>query len=131
MSGDHEQPAETGRIASLSPGQIFVFGSNLAGLHEGGAARQAFEDFGAQWGVGEGPSGRTYAFPTLTADFQQVSDLQLQESLACFYRYAIAHPNLEFILTKVGVGIAGFPEEKMRQLFEHAPANVIEPRDWR
>jgi hypothetical protein len=74
---------------------VFVFGSNLTGRDGRGAARQAYEQFGAQRGVGGGRTGRTYAFPTLTADGTRVSDEHLQLSVAKFYRYAAAHPEVE------------------------------------
>lgn len=38
------------RITELKPNEVFVFGSNLAGAHAGGAARIAMERFGAVWG---------------------------------------------------------------------------------
>ena len=49
-------------ITHLSSCEVFVFGSNLAGHHHGGAARMAHEQFGAEWGVGVGPTGQCYAF---------------------------------------------------------------------
>ena len=61
------------RIEELSSGEIFVFGSNLNGNHYGGAARIAYEKFGAEWGVAEGLSGSTYAIPTLDKEMQPVS----------------------------------------------------------
>lgn len=60
------------RIEELSSGEIFVFGSNLNGNHYGGAARIAYEKFGAEWGVAEGLSGNTYAIPTLDKEMQSV-----------------------------------------------------------
>ena len=52
-------------ITHLSACEVFVFGSNLAGHHHGGAARMAHECFGAEWGVGVGPTGQCYAIPTM------------------------------------------------------------------
>lgn len=52
-------------ITHLNEGEIFVFGSNLAGMHGGGAARVAHRYFGAEWGVGVGSTGQTYAIPTM------------------------------------------------------------------
>ena len=53
------------RISELKENEIFVFGSNLAGAHGGGAARFAYERFGAVWGEGMGLHGQTYAIPTM------------------------------------------------------------------
>ena len=47
-------------ITELSKCEIFVFGSNLEGQHAGGAARFAYDKFGAEWGNGVGPQGRCY-----------------------------------------------------------------------
>lgn len=118
-------------ITSLEPNEVFVFGSNMAGAHSGGAARTASEKFGAEWGIPEGLTGQCYAFPTLTEFLKQVSNTQLKASRLKFYQTANAHPELTFLLTKVGTGIAGFPEERMRKLFTNAPSNVVKPEDWR
>ena len=53
------------RISNLRPGEIFVFGSNLAGMHGGGAARIAVDRFGAIMGQGVGLQGQSYAIPTM------------------------------------------------------------------
>ena len=117
-------------IDILKPNQVFIFGSNAAGKHAGGAAAQAYEDFGAKWGIGEGLEGQSYAFPTLDANFQKVSNTRLHASRLKLYECAERHPDKEFLLTKVGCGIAGFPEEKMRKLFANAPKNITKPRGW-
>ena len=117
-------------INELNPDQIFVFGSNLAGNHAGGAAKQAHESFGAEWGVGEGLTGQSYAFPTLTENFQKVSNTQLKSARLKLYQTANKYPDKEFLLTKVGCGIAGFPEKKMIGIFRNAPKNITKPEDW-
>ena len=48
------------RITRLQPDEIFVFGSNLEGMHGGGAARVAYEAFGTVWGQGVGLQGQRY-----------------------------------------------------------------------
>jgi hypothetical protein len=118
-------------ITRLQPNEIFVFGSNQGGRHAGGAARLAKEKFGAQEGVGEGLTGQSYAFPTLTADFERVSRKSLEASRDRLFATARAHPGKIFLLTKVGCGIAGFAEDEIRPLFENPPANVLPPEDWR
>lgn len=117
-------------IDSLKPNQVFIFGSNAAGHHYGGAAHQPYEQFGAEWGVGEGLTGQAYAFPTLTADMQKVSYTELKASRLKLYKTAEAHPDKEFLLTKVGCGIAGFEESKIKALFRNAPSNITKPADW-
>lgn len=117
-------------IDELAANEIFVFGSNLAGRHLGGAAHQAHEQFGAEMGVGEGLTGQSYAFPTLTAEFKKVNHVQLQASRDLLYRVANGLPSHRFLLTKVGCGIAGFDEAIIQTLFIDAPDNIIKPEDW-
>ena len=117
-------------IGKLKSNEVFVFGSNRAGLHAGGAARMAREKFGARQGVGEGLTGQSYAFPTLTEHFEKVSPESLGASRDRLFETARRHPDKTFLLTKVGCGIAGFSEDEIRPLFANAPANVILPDDW-
>ena len=117
-------------IESLKQNQIFVFGSNLAGKHYGGAARQANIHFGAQMGIGDGLTGQTYAFPTLDENFGVRSDDEIAKSVEQLFECAKANPDLEFLLTKVGCGIAGYDETYMIEKFKHAPENVVKPEGW-
>lgn len=117
-------------ISSLKQNQIFIFGSNLAGNHAGGAARYAYDNFDAEWGVGEGLTGRCYAFPTLTKNMAQVSNTELKASRLNLYKTANDNPDKEFLLTKVGCGIAGFPEWRIKKLFTNVPINIIKPEGW-
>ncbi len=55
-------------ITSLDEDEVFVFGSNLAGMHAGGAARVAYERFGAVMGQGVGMQGQSYAIPTMQGE---------------------------------------------------------------
>lgn len=118
-------------ITKLKDNEIFVFGSNLAGHHIGGAARQAYEDFGALWGRGEGLMGQSYAFPTLNVAFQKRKLIQLGASVFKLYKCCEDNPDKEFLLTKVGCGIAQYPEEEMKNLFINPPKNLILPPEWR
>jgi hypothetical protein len=85
-------------ITTLEPGQIFVFGSNLAGAHAGGAARYAKDHFGAEEGVGEGLTGNCYAFPTLDATLQKRKRWDLQGSMAKLFVCATKNPDKTFLL---------------------------------
>lgn len=117
-------------ITALEESQVFVFGSNLGGNHVGGAAKQAADFFDAEMGVGEGLTGDCYAFPTLNEDMQQYSEGELVSIRAAFYRCCRAHPELTFLLTKVGCDIAGYGEDYMKNLFRDAPKNVVKPKGW-
>ena len=114
-------------ITELAPGEVFVFGSNLAGCHAGGAARMAYEQFGAEWGNGVGPQGRCYAIPTMQGPVSTIKPY-----VDDFVRYAKAHPECRFLVTRVGCGIAGFTDAEMAPLFTAARSlpNVTLPREW-
>ena len=116
-----------GRVERLSQCEIFVFGSNLEGQHMGGAARMAYERFGAEWGVGDGPTGRCYVIPTMHGGLKEIRPYAEK-----FIAYAKEHPKNRFLLTRVGCGIAGFKDDDMAQLFEDAldVPNITYPREW-
>lgn len=118
-------------ITSLVPNEFFVFGSNLAGRHGAGAARQAFVQFGAVMGCGEGITGQCYAFPTLDWDLRQLPIWRIEEARDRLYAACTENPQRRFLLTKVGCGLAGYPESLMRGLFAAPPENLILPEDWR
>ena len=99
-------------VDTLSSCEIFVFGSNLDGQHLGGAARTAYEEFGAEWGVGDGPTGRCYAIPTM---FENTNEIR--PYVQKFIEYAKEHPMNRFLLTRVGCGIAGFSDADMGYIF--------------
>lgn len=115
------------RVERLSNCEIFVFGSNIEGEHMGGAARFAYEKFGAEWGVGDGPTGQCYAIPTMHGGLEDIRPYAEK-----FIAYAKAHPMNRFLLTRVGCGIAGFKDSDMAQLFEDVQdiPNIAYPRQW-
>jgi hypothetical protein len=117
-------------IAELSDGEIFVFGSNLGGRHGAGAARTARWRFGAELGVGEGLTGQCYAFPTLDGNLAKLTMRELEASRDRLYLIAGLNPQLTFLLTRVGTGLAGYSEEEMSALFAEAPGNIVKPPGW-
>ncbi len=102
-------------IDDLQENQVFVFGSNLAGMHGGGAARVARLRFGAVMGKGVGMQGRSYAIPTM-----QGGTKTIRPYVNDFIAYAKEHPELTFLVTPIGCGIAGFEPEDIAPLFELA-----------
>ena len=117
-------------ITQLKDKEIFVFGSNMYGHHGGGAAKQAMDDFGAEWGINEGLTGQCYAFPTLEREMTKRGIRALENSRDRLFATARALPEYTFLLTKVGTGIAGYSEEEMIPLFQNAPANIVKPEGW-
>lgn len=114
-------------ISELGENEIFVFGSNLAGMHGGGAARVAFRYFGAEWGKGVGLYGRTYAIPTMQGGVNTIKPY-----VDDFIVFAKNHPELTFLVTRIGCGIAGFRDKDIAPLFADAidVENVILPRSF-
>ncbi|MBP3762498.1 MAG: hypothetical protein J6I49_01305 [Bacteroidales bacterium] len=111
-------------ITHLEEGEIFVFGSNIQGMHGGGAAWYANQHFGAEWGVGEGLTGRTYALPTMEGA------ASMAHAVGNFLDCARKHPELTFLVTAVGCGIAGYTPAQVAPLFKEAAAleNVYLPQ---
>lgn len=115
------------RIEELGENEIFVFGSNLAGKHVGGAARQAYQKFGAKWGEGDGPTGRCYAIPTMHGGIEVVAP-----HIGAFINYAKEHSELVFLVTKIGCGVAKFRPQDIAPLFKEAVElpNVFLPAEF-
>lgn len=124
-----EQPIEFTPefISELNDGEIFVFGSNLQGMHGGGAARVAHRKFGAEWGVGVGLTGQTYAIPTMQGGVETIAPYVDE-----FIEFASNHKELKFYVTRIGCGIAGFRDEEMAPLFRNAlgEPNIILPQTF-
>ncbi|MBR4801808.1 MAG: hypothetical protein IK041_03255 [Bacteroidales bacterium] len=114
-SGTRKKRRSPNSIAELKPGEIFVFGSNLSGAHGGGAARYAYEKFGAVWGEGVGLHGQTYAIPTMQGGVETIKPYVDQ-----FIAFAMQHPELTFLVTRIGCGIAGFTDKEIAPLFKAA-----------
>ena len=103
------------RITELQPGEIFVFGSNLEGHHGGGAALLAWRKWGAIWGQGTGLQGQTYGIPTMHGGPDRIKPYVDE-----FISFARQHPELTFLVTEVGCGIAGFRPAEIAPLFRDA-----------
>ena len=110
---------------------IFVFGSNLAGIHGAGAARHAWEKHGAIYGDGIGRHGDSYAIPTKDAKIRSMRLDEIQEYVNEFSEYAFRHPELTFKVTQIGCGLAGFTARQIAPMFRNAPKNCQFDTDWR
>lgn len=113
------------------PNYIFVFGSNLAGRHGAGAALDAYRHWGAEYGVGSGPTGRAYAIPTKDAQLKPLMLPVIKTHVSRFIAYAKAHPELTFEVTRVGCGLAGYSDYQIGPFFQDAPTNCVLPAEWR
>ena len=117
----------SGRIDKLEHDEIFVFGSNLAGYHMGGAARVANMKFGAVRGVGVGLTGMCYAIPTMQGGIETI-----QPYVSEFIEFAKSRSDLKFLVTRIGCGIAGFKDEEIAPLFKEAIEvnNIYLPKEF-
>ena len=102
-------------ISELKADEVFVFGSNLEGMHGGGAAYYAFKHFGAMMGCGVGLRGQSYAIPTMQGGVETI-----EPYVSSFIAFAKEHPELFFYVTRIGCGIAGFREKEIAPLFAGA-----------
>ena len=114
-------------ITQLKPGEIFVFGSNLEGMHGGGAALIAYRKFGAVMGQGVGLQGHSYGIPTMQGGVETIKPYVDE-----FIAFAKEHKELTFLVTRIGCGIAGFTDQEIAPLFvkAHKVDNILLPKGW-
>ena len=114
-------------ITELQPNEIFVFGSNLKGMHGGGAAYIAYRKFGAIMGQGVGLQGQSYGIPTMQGGVETIRPYVDE-----FIQFAKEHQDLTFLVTRIGCGIAGFTDDEISPLFEKANdvENIVLPPGW-
>ena len=102
-------------ITTLDDNEIFVFGSNLEGIHGGGAAYTAYKQFGAIWGQGTGLQGKSYGIPTMHGGVDTIAPYVDE-----FIAFAHEHKDMKFLVTEIGCGIAGFTVSDIAKLFRAA-----------
>lgn len=114
------------RIDILNENEIFVFGSNIKGFHDGGAAALAVSKFGAIRGQGEGLQGQSYAIPTM----EGLDNMRM--AISRFADFAAQHPEHHFLVTRIGCGIAGYSASQVAPLFKECIhlENVALPADF-
>jgi hypothetical protein len=119
-------------ITHLEPNQIFVYGANSGGRHRAGAAKLAL-----RWGakMGEyGLNGQTYGIPTKDKKIQTLPLDKIQVHVNDFLATAFSHPEYEFLVTKIGTGLAAIPISDIAPLFKAVKTgvfdNVILPKEF-
>jgi hypothetical protein len=110
---------------------IFVFGSNLAGVHGAGAARVAHQKHGAIWGQGKGMAGNSYAIPTKDGKIVSLPLKSIQFYVGEFLIHAIKNPQSQFQVTCIGCGLAGFQHYEIAPMFVNAPENCYFDTEWK
>jgi len=113
---------------------VFVFGSNLSGVHGAGSALEAHKYWGAEMGVGIGPTGNAYAIPTKDREIRHTLPLRvISLAVMDFIDYAREHTDVMFIVTRVGCGLAGLTDNQVAPMFAAAIdlPNVLMCDGWR
>lgn len=106
----------SGMITELRDNEVFVFGSNEAGRHGRGAARQAMS-WGAVYGVGEGLQGQTYGIPTKDYNINTLLPIYIDNYVQRFIKFTWTHPSTRFLVTEIGCGLAGHKVETIAPMF--------------
>ena len=120
-------------ITFLKANEIFVFGSNLSGIHGAGAAKLAYDLFGAEWRNHKGIQGNSYAIPTKNVSITKTLSLnEISKHVSDFIEFAKQNSHLTFYVTKIGCGLAGLKEEQVAPLFIDAleVENIALPEDF-
>lgn len=111
-------------------GEVFVFGSNLPGIHGKGAALAAL-GYGAVIGRGRGRVGNTYAIPTKRSIYEPMTMADIRREVDAFCEYARTHSDTRFFVTRVGCGLAGYRDCDIAPMFAIAPPNCSFAEPWR
>lgn len=112
--------------------KIFVFGSNLAGIHGAGAAKAAYEHHGAIWGIGEGPQGDSYAIATKDYNVRGILSFEeILHGINRFIDYTLYNWDLEFIVTRIACGYSRYTDKRIAPLFQNAPDNCLYDDAWK
>jgi len=111
--------------------EIFVFGSNMAGRHGKGAALYARLNHGAVYGQGIGLQGQSYAIPTKNANLKTLDLVIIKLYVDSFIQHAIEFKDIQYNVTRIGCGLAGYKDSDIAPMFKNAPLNCILPEGWR
>ena len=113
-------------------GEVFVFGSNLAGIHGAGAAKIATAKFGAEYGRGSGFQGLSYAIPTKGFNLEVLPLHTIQHDIEEFVRRTNDGFTLTYgyFVTRVGCGLAGYSDAEIAPMFKGA-TNCSFAEEWR
>jgi len=119
-----------GTLPLLNPYTCFVFGSNLAGRHGAGAAKVAHQKYGAKYGIGVGFYGNSFAIPTKDLKLSTLNLEQIESFVNEFLKFSF-NRNLDFFVTRIGCGLAGYKDEQIAPLFKNASNNCSFAEEWK
>ena len=110
---------------------IFVFGSNLLGHHRAGAALDATQYWDAEYEVGIGHTGQAWAIPTKDEAINTLSLDVINAYVRAFKAYALKHSDLDFQVTAIGCGLAGYKPYHIIPMFWSSSPNIHLPLEWK
>lgn len=109
---------------------IFVFGSNLSGIHGAGAALFAKQNHRAVQGIGNGRQGNSYGIPTKDYKIKTLPLKSIQTFVDEFKEYASRSQN-KFKVTAIGTGLAGYSHKAIAEMFIGATLNCVFDIRWK
>lgn len=111
--------------------EVFVFGSNEAGIHGAGSAKEAKKKWGAKQGIGFGHIGNSFAIPTKDENIKTLPITTIKKYVEMFIAYANITPDNTYNVVRIGCGLAGYKDEDIAPMFKDAPSNCNLPEGWR
>lgn len=122
-------------VYQLEANEVFVYGSNQFARHGCGSAYAAQQNFGAIYGTCPiGLCGKSYGIITTSFNDIPISLSFIQKQIEILYEFALLRPDLTFLVTKIGTGIAGFSIDQIASVFEtlryRQPANIVLPKEF-
>jgi hypothetical protein len=134
-----------GLLTELPPEGIFVYGCNTQGRHGAGAAKVAYDKFGAVYGK-IGWQGQSYGIVTKNLRKKTHPSISIQEivdQIDSLYGIATMHPKLDFYVAYSGTGtnLNYYTPNQMARMFacryipenmvfEESFAELIKNRNW-
>ena len=96
---------------------IFVFESDEFGMHKNGNANIARTFFGAEYGVGYGLKGRSYAIPTKDMFFEDLMESEIEFYVDQFIEFAKTKKRKTFYISEFENKSVGemFREKKLNK----------------
>jgi hypothetical protein len=121
---------QDGTLPEKEENFILVFGSNLRGAHGRGLAVIAHKEYGAEYGVGVGFTGRSYAIPTKDRFIRTLDLIEIKKYVDLFKAFTHEHPEMKFWVSGVGTGLAGYRASQIAPLFRDCNTNCNFPHNW-
>jgi hypothetical protein len=117
-------------IQTLKENEVFVFGSNEAGIHGAGAAKLALDKFGAKFGQMFGLQGQSFAISTKDTSIKTLSREKICMYIQIAEAHFIANPTKVFLVTEIGCGLARYELNDIAPLFKssYQLPNVYMPK---